>query len=132
MTKNTYGTGSFVLMNVGETCPPPVEGLLTTVAWQLADGVPPRTPTKGRIFVTGAAIQWLRDGLGIIKEAAEIGPLAATIDDTEGVFVVPAFTGLGLAVVGSVRAGHDRRHHARHDEGAPGARRRRGDGVPNA
>jgi glycerol kinase len=95
MTKNTYGTGSFVLMNVGDTCPPPVEGLLTTVAWQLADGGPATYAYEGAIFVTGAAIQWLRDGLGIIKDASEIGPLAATIDDTEGVFVVPAFTGLG-------------------------------------
>jgi glycerol kinase len=95
MTKNTYGTGSFVLMNVGESCPPPVEGLLTTVGWQLAEGGPATYAYEGAIFVTGAAIQWLRDGLGIIKEAAEIGPLAATIVDTEGVFVVPAFTGLG-------------------------------------
>ena len=95
MTKNTYGTGSFVLMNVGDECPPPVEGLLTTVAWQLVDGGPATYAYEGAIFVTGAAIQWLRDGLGIIKEAAEIGPLAATIDDTEGVYVVPAFTGLG-------------------------------------
>jgi glycerol kinase len=95
MTQNTYGTGSFVLMNVGDECPPPVEGLLTTVAWQLADGGPTTYAYEGAIFVTGAAIQWLRDGLGIIEKAAEIGPLAATIDDTEGVFVVPAFTGLG-------------------------------------
>jgi glycerol kinase len=95
MTKNTYGTGSFVLMNVGEVCPPPVEGLLTTVAWQLSPGGAAAYAYEGAIFVTGAAIQWLRDGLGMIAEAAEIGPLAATIDDTEGVFVVPAFTGLG-------------------------------------
>jgi glycerol kinase len=95
MTKNTYGTGSFVLMNVGDECPDPVEGLLTTVAWQLADDGAATYAYEGAIFVTGAAIQWLRDGLGIIKEAAEIGPLASTIDDTEGVFVVPAFTGLG-------------------------------------
>jgi glycerol kinase len=94
MTKNTYGTGSFVLMNVGPDCPPPVEGLLTSVAWELADGTVAYA-LEGAIFVTGAAIQWLRDGLGIIKEAAEIGPLAATIDDTEGVYLVPAFTGLG-------------------------------------
>jgi glycerol kinase len=95
MTKNTYGTGSFVLMNVGDACPPPVEGLLTTVGWQLRDGGPATYAYEGAIFVTGAAIQWLRDGLGIIKEAAEIGPLAATVPDTEGVFLVPAFTGLG-------------------------------------
>jgi glycerol kinase len=94
MTKNTYGTGSFVLMNVGPTCPEPVDGLLTSVAWELGDGTVAYA-LEGAIFVTGAAIQWLRDGIGIIAEAAEIGPLAATIDDTEGVFVVPAFTGLG-------------------------------------
>jgi glycerol kinase len=94
MTKNTYGTGSFVLMNVGPDCPDPVEGLLTTVAWRLAGGALAYA-LEGAIFVTGAAIQWLRDGLGVIREAAEIGPLAASIDDTEGVFLVPAFTGLG-------------------------------------
>ncbi len=94
MTKNTYGTGSFVLMNVGSTCPPPVEGLLTTVGWVLADGTTAYA-LEGAIFVTGAAIQWLRDGLGLITEAAEIGPLAASVPDTEGVFLVPAFTGLG-------------------------------------
>ncbi len=98
MTKNTYGTGSFVLMNVGDTCPEPVEGLLTTVAWQLDDGHGSATTTyalEGAIFVTGAAIQWLRDGLGLIEEAAETGPLAASVDSAEGVVFVPAFTGLG-------------------------------------
>jgi glycerol kinase len=95
LTKNTYGTGSFVLMNVGETCPDPVEGLLTTVAWTM-EGRPGATyALEGSIFVTGAAVQWLRDGLGLISESAEIGPLAATCDDTGGVVVVPAFTGLG-------------------------------------
>lgn len=93
MTKNTYGTGSFVLMNVGPEVPPPVEGLLTTVAWQIGD----RTDyaLEGAIFVTGAAIQWLRDGLGVIGSAAEVGPLAESCPDSEGVVVVPAFTGLG-------------------------------------
>jgi len=94
MTKNTYGTGSFVLMNVGPDCPPPSEGLLTTVGWVLADGTTAYA-LEGAIFVTGAGVQWLRDGLGLIREAAEIGPLAATVNDTEGVFLVPAFTGLG-------------------------------------
>jgi glycerol kinase len=94
MTKNTYGTGSFVLMNVGATCPPPVEGLLTTVAWTLADGTRAYA-LEGAIFVTGAAVQWLRDGLGIISSADEIEALAATVPDTEGCFLVPAFTGLG-------------------------------------
>jgi glycerol kinase len=96
MTKNTYGTGSFVLMNVGPTCPEPVEGLLTSVAWILGDALQSTTyALEGAIFVTGAAIQWLRDGLGLIDEAAETGPLAASVDDTEGVYFVPAFTGLG-------------------------------------
>jgi glycerol kinase len=100
MTKNTYGTGSFVLMNVGTSCPEPVEGLLTTVAWTIPrDGASGELVTtyayEGAIFVTGAAVQWLRDGLGIISSAADIGPLAASIDDSEGVVLVPAFTGLG-------------------------------------
>jgi len=96
MTKNTYGTGSFVLMNVGPRCPAPVDGLLTTVAWTLERPAPVTAyALEGAIFVTGAAIQWLRDGLGIIASASEIGPLAASIDDTEGVYLVPAFTGLG-------------------------------------
>ena len=94
MAKNTYGTGSFILLNVGETCPPPTEGMLTTVAWTLADGTT-HYALEGAIFVTGAAIQWLRDGLGIIDEAAETGPLAESVDDTGGVYVVPAFAGLG-------------------------------------
>ncbi|MGH9125020.1 MAG: glycerol kinase GlpK [Acidimicrobiales bacterium] len=94
MTKNTYGTGSFVLMNVGPDCPDPVDGLLTTVAWTLGGAERRAYALEGAIFATGAAIQWLRDGLGIISEAAEIGPLAASIDDSEGVFVVTAFAGL--------------------------------------
>jgi glycerol kinase len=94
MAKNTYGTGSFVLLNVGETCPPPTEGMLTTVAWTLADGTT-HYALEGAIFVTGAAIQWLRDGLNIIADAAETGPLAESVDDTGGVYFVPALTGLG-------------------------------------
>jgi glycerol kinase len=104
MTKNTYGTGSFVLMNVGPSCPEPVEGLLTTVAWTLpsADGSPdgPGGPVthyayEGAIFVTGAAVQWLRDGLGVISDASQTEALAASVDDNGGVVMVPAFTGLG-------------------------------------
>lgn len=94
MAKNTYGTGSFVLLNVGDVAPPPTEGMLTTVAWKLNDGTVAYA-LEGAIFVTGAAVQWLRDGLGIISESYEIGPLAATVPDSGGVFVVPAFTGLG-------------------------------------
>ncbi|MEQ8716011.1 MAG: glycerol kinase GlpK [Acidimicrobiales bacterium] len=91
--KNTYGTGSFVLMNVGSTCPEPVDGLLTTVAWDL-DGTLTYA-LEGAIFVTGAAVQWLRDGLGIIGAASELEALALSCDDTGGVMFVPAFTGLG-------------------------------------
>ena len=94
MAKNTYGTGSFVLMNVGETCPPPTAGMLTTVAWTLADGTT-HYALEGAIIVTGAAIQWLRDGLHIIDDAAETGPLAESVDDTGGVYFVPALAGLG-------------------------------------
>ncbi len=96
--KNTYGTGSFVLVNVGTACPEPVDGLLTTVAWSLpgADGRPELTYAyEGAIFATGAAVQWLRDGLGVIERADEVGPLAESVPDTDGVVVVPAFTGLG-------------------------------------
>jgi glycerol kinase len=93
-TKNSYGTGSFVLMNVGTTIPPVHAGMLTTVAWVLGDGIPTYA-LEGAIFVTGAAIQWLRDGINIIDHAADIGPLAASVPDSGGVVVVPAFTGLG-------------------------------------
>ena len=95
MAKNTYGTGSFVLMNVGRRCPPPVEGLLTTVAWTV-DGEPGATyALEGAVFVTGAAVQWLRDELRIIDDAADTEALAASIGSTDGVFLVPGFTGLG-------------------------------------
>ena len=93
MAKNTYGTGSFVLLNVGTTCPAPTDGMLTTIAWDIGKG--PVYALEGSIFVTGAAVQWLRDGLGIISDSSEIGPLAASVPDTGGVYVVPAFTGLG-------------------------------------
>ena len=94
MAKNTYGTGSFVLLNVGSTCPEPGEGMLTTVAWTLADGTTTYA-LEGAIFVTGAAVQWLRDGLQIIASSEEVGPLAASVPDSGGVYIVPAFTGLG-------------------------------------
>ena len=94
MAKNTYGTGSFVLLNVGTTCPSPTDGMLTTVAWDLGDGSPVYA-LEGAIFVTGAAVQWLRDGLGIIAQSSDIGELAESVPDSGGVFVVPAFTGLG-------------------------------------
>lgn len=92
--KNTYGTGSFVVMNAGETRPAPVDGLLTSVGWQLADGSVTYV-LEGAIFVTGAAVQWLRDGLGIIERAEDLEPLAGSCDTTGGVVFVPALTGLG-------------------------------------
>jgi glycerol kinase len=98
MAKVTYGTGSFVLVNVGEACPPPSEGLLTTVAWDLGEhggSSPVAYALEGAVFVTGAAVQWLRDGLGLIAESSEIGALAAQVESSEGVVIVPAFTGLG-------------------------------------
>lgn len=94
MAKNTYGTGSFVLLNVGSTCPVPTQGMLTTVAWDLGDGSPTYA-LEGAIFATGAAVQWLRDGLGIISESSQIGPLAESVPNSGGVYVVPGFTGLG-------------------------------------
>ncbi len=94
MAKNTYGTGSFVLLNVGERCPAPATGMLTTVAWMLGDGSVAYA-LEGAIFSTGSAVQWLRDGLGLISDAAETWPLASSVADSAGVFVVPAFTGLG-------------------------------------
>ena len=93
MAKNTYGTGSFVLLQTGRQRFESGTGMLTTVAW-LRDGELSYA-LEGAIFVTGAALQWLRDGLGLIRSAAEAGPLAASVPDTGGVFLVPAFTGLG-------------------------------------
>jgi glycerol kinase len=93
MGKNTYGTGSFVLLNAGFTAPPPAAGLLGTVAWEIGGA---RTyALEASIFVTGAAVQWLRDGLGVISQAAESEALAAALDSNAGVYFVPALTGLG-------------------------------------
>ncbi|HEU4889161.1 MAG TPA: glycerol kinase GlpK [Thermoanaerobaculia bacterium] len=94
MAKNTYGTGSFVVMNSGDAAVTSAHGLLSTIAWKLGDE-PVQYAVEGSIFVTGAAVQWLRDGLGIIATAAEVEPLAASVPDTNGVVFVPAFTGLG-------------------------------------
>lgn len=93
MAKNTYGTGSFVLLNCGAEAPAPPEGLLATVAWGIGEEV--AYALEASIFVTGAAVQWLRDGLGVIREAAETEALAASLDSNDGVYFVPALTGLG-------------------------------------
>ena len=93
MAKNTYGTGSFVLVQTGGDRVSSKSGMLTTVAWRRAGRL--SYALEGAIFITGAALQWLRDGLGIIGSAAEAGPLAASVPDAGGVFMVPAFVGLG-------------------------------------
>jgi glycerol kinase len=92
--KNTYGTGSFVLQNAGNSVPDPVPGLLSTVAWRIGDGRLAYA-LEAAIFVTGAAVQWLRDGLGIIDQAGETERLAESLDSNDGVYFVPALTGLG-------------------------------------
>lgn len=91
--KNTYGTGGFLLMNTGKTAVTPKQGLLSTVAWQIGDDV--CYALEGSVFVCGAVIQWLRDGLGMIKNAAESEKLAKRVPDNGGVYLVPAFVGLG-------------------------------------
>ena len=117
--KNTYGTGSFVLLNSGSAPPLAPPGLLTTVAWGIGQRLV--YALEASIFVTGAAVQWLRDGLGIIAEAAETEPLAASLDANDGVYFVPALTGLGSphwdphargTIVGLTR-GSSRAHLAR-------------------
>ncbi|EHN10760.1 Glycerol kinase [Patulibacter medicamentivorans] len=91
--KNTYGTGSFVLVNTGDQVPAQREGLLRTVAWRIGD----RTmfAYEASVFATGAAVQWLRDGLRIIDSAGETEPMAASLSSNDGVYLVPAFAGLG-------------------------------------
>jgi glycerol kinase len=91
--KNTYGTGSFVLQNAGSDMPEPAEGLLTTLAWGVGERVD--YALEAAIFVTGAAVQWLRDQLKIIRTADETEELARSLDSNDGVYLVPAFTGLG-------------------------------------
>ena len=93
MVKNTYGTGSFLLMNTGRTPRASSHRLLTTVAWDSGSGV--EFALEGSVFVTGAAIQWLRDELGVITQARQTEALALSVPDSGGVYFVPAFAGLG-------------------------------------
>jgi glycerol kinase len=93
MAKNTYGTGSFVLMNTGAAPVTSEHGLLSTIAWKIGDEV--TYALEGSIFSTGATVQWLRDGLGIIRTSSEVENLAASVPDNGGVYIVPAFAGLG-------------------------------------
>jgi glycerol kinase len=117
--KNTYGTGSFLLQNSGTDVPDLKEGVLSTVAWGVGDRVD--YAVEASIFVTGAAVQWLRDGLGIVESAGETEELARSIDSNDGVYFVPALTGLGSphwdpyargTIVGLTR-GNGRAHLAR-------------------
>ena len=131
MTKNTYGTGSFVLMNVGDQPPGPIPGLLTTVAWSLQRPAQVAYALEGSIFVTGAAVQWLRDGLGLIGAAAEIGPLAESVADTGGAYLVPALTGLGSPWWDPLRSGHPGRSDPGRRPGPAGPSRGRSHGLPD-
>lgn len=93
MVKNTYGTGCFMLMNIGKTPKTSTNNLLTTIAWQINGEV--NYALEGSIFIAGAIVQWLRDELGLIQKSADVEQLALQVDDTQGVYIVPAFAGLG-------------------------------------
>ena len=93
MTKNTYGTGCFMLQNTGKRAVPSSNQLVTTVAWKIKDAT--EYALEGSVFVGGAVVQWLRDGLGIIRNSQEVEPLAKSVPDNGGVYFVPAFVGLG-------------------------------------
>lgn len=93
MVKNTYGTGCFMLMNTGEKAIPSKNNLLTTVAWKIGETT--EYALEGSVFIAGAVVQWLRDGLGLIKNSSDIEALAAQAEDNGGVIIVPAFAGLG-------------------------------------
>jgi glycerol kinase len=93
MVKNTYGTGCFMLLNTGEKAVISKNKLLTTVAWKIGDTV--HYALEGSVFIAGAVVQWLRDGLKIIRSSDEVESLATSVDGSDGVYIVPAFTGLG-------------------------------------
>ena len=120
MAKNTSGTGCFMLLNTGDTPVVSQHQLISTLAWRL-DGKPAQYALEGSVFIAGAAVQWLRDGLGIIERSSDVEALAASVPDAGGVMLVPAFTGLGApywdphargAILGLTR-GSTRAHIAR-------------------
>ncbi|MEX2304109.1 MAG: glycerol kinase GlpK [Bryobacterales bacterium] len=119
MAKNTYGTGCFALMNIGAEATLSNKNLVTTVAWKLAGRT--EYAMEGSIFIAGAVVQWLRDGLGLISTASEIEPLAASVKDNGGVYLVPAFAGLGAphwdpyarGILAGITRGTTRAHIAR-------------------
>ena len=131
MAKNTYGTGSFVLLNVGTERPPPAEGMLTTVAWTLDDGTVAYA-LEGAIFSTGSAIQWLRDGLAHHRRRRRGRPARGERRGHRRRVHRAGVHRSRLAVVGRLRPRHGRRHHPRDDAGAPRPGGRRVDGVPDA
>jgi glycerol kinase len=119
MVKNTYGTGCFLLMNTGAKPVASPNKLLTTVAWRIGGNT--EYALEGSVFIAGAAVQWLRDGLGIIQSSSEIEKLATGVSDTGGVYFVPAFVGLGAphwdsaarGLIGGITRGTTRAHIAR-------------------
>ena len=108
LTKNTYGTGSFALMMTGTEPIKSERQMLTTIAWGIGDE-PVEYALEGAIFITGAAVQWLRDGLGIIESAEETEELAASLESNDDVYFVPGARGPRRAALGLVRQGHHRR-----------------------
>jgi glycerol kinase len=119
--KNTYGTGAFLLLNTGSEVKASAHGLLSTIGWQLEPGGPATYALEGSVFSAGSAVQWLRDGLGLIDRSEDVEALAASVEDSDGVHLVPAFTGLGApywdpdargTIVGLTR-GTTRAHFAR-------------------
>ncbi len=126
MTKNTYGTGCFMLRTIGPKPIASAHRLLTTIAWKIGDRL--TYALEGSIFVGGAVVQWLRDGLGIIQSASEIEKLAASVADNGGVYLVPAFSGLGAPqwdpyARGTIIGPQPRQHQGAHRAG--GSRRHR-------
>lgn len=121
LSKCTYGTGAFLLLNTGERRVDSSFGILTTLAWQLATEAPRMYAMEGSAFIAGAAVQWLRDGLGIIEQSSEIEALAASVPGSDGVTFVPALTGLGAphwrsearGVIHGITRGTTRAHLAR-------------------
>jgi glycerol kinase len=119
MTKNSYGTALALMMNIGETASPSKYGLTTDLAWKIGDTV--EYALEGVIFIGGAAVEWLKSGLQIIKDASECSALAAKVPDTGGVYLVPAFTGLcapywdmyARGVIVGITRGTEREHIAR-------------------
>lgn len=121
LAKQTYGTGCFMLMNTGSYAAVSTHNLLTTVGWKMRPDAPTQYALEGSVFIAGAAVQWLRDEMGLIREAAETAALSESIHDTGGVYMVPAFVGLGApywdqfargAIVGLTR-GSGRAHIVR-------------------